>query len=92
MHSAYPVIMTLPGALRLAGVLLAVIAALSAAAGVFAVVGTLTVAAGQDGSIGLLMLFYGGALQSLWQTVAGGTMSLLCFAAARLLEAARVPR
>jgi hypothetical protein len=78
--------MTLAAALRLAGWLLAFIAAASAVLGVITVGSAITNAGGPDGSLGILMLFISGALQSLWATVAGAAMALLCFAAARLVE------
>jgi len=78
--------MTLPTTLRFMGWLLAVIAAGSAVMGVITVTSTITHAGGPDGSLGILLLFMSGALQSLWQTVAGAAMALLCFAVARLLE------
>jgi len=81
--------MTLPTALRLMGWVLAAIAAGSAVLSLFTVAGTLAAGGGPEGSMGLLVLFMSGALQSLWQTVAGAAMALLCFAAARLLEGAR---
>lgn len=81
--------MTLPTALRLMGWLLAAIAAGSAMLGIFTIIGTLTANSGPDTSMGILLLFMSGSLQALWQTIAGTAMALLCFAAARLLEAAR---
>lgn len=81
--------MTLPATLRLVGVLLAVTAAGSVAAGLFSAVGTWKAGSGPDASLGLLLLFLGGAVQSFWQALAGAALALLCFAAARLLEAAR---
>lgn len=81
--------MTLPGALRLVGILLAVTAGGSALAGLFSAVGTLQAGSGPDASLGLLMLFLGGAVQSFWQALAGAALALLCFAAARLLNAVR---
>jgi hypothetical protein len=81
--------MTLPGLLRLVGVLLAVTAAGSVALGLFSVVGTLQASGGPDASLGILMLFLGGAVQSFWQALAGAALALLCIAAARLLETAR---
>lgn len=81
--------MTLPGLLRLIGVLLAVTAAGSVAVGLFSAVGTLRASSGPDASLGILMLFLGGAVQSFWQALAGAALALLCFAAARLLKTAR---
>ena len=81
--------MTLPGALRLVGTLLAVTAGGSALAGLFSAVGTWQASSGPDPSLGILMLFLGGAVQSFWQALAGAALALLCCAAAQLLDAAR---
>lgn len=81
--------MRLAAGLRLVGVSMAVTAAGSVAAGVFSAVGTLQAGSGPEASLGLLLLFLGGTVQSFWQALAGAALALLCFAAARLLEAAR---
>ncbi len=79
---------TLPAALRLVGGLLASAAAASAATGLFSAIGTWVATSGPEASMGLVVLFMGAALQSFWQMTVGAAVALLCFAAARLLEAA----
>ena len=81
--------MTLPGLLRLVGVVLAVTAAGSVAVGLFSAVGLLRASGGPDASLAIVMLFLGGTVQSFWQALAGSALALLCFTAARLLETAR---
>ncbi len=78
--------MTLPTALRLTGWFLAAVAAGSLVLAAYSIVGTMAASGGPDASMGLLVLFMGGALQSIWQAAAGAALALLCFAAARLLE------
>ena len=81
--------MKLASALRLVGVLLAVIAVGSALVAVYSTVGLMVSNSGPDGSMGLLVLFMAETMQSAWQTIAGAAMALLCFAAARLLDGMR---
>ena len=81
--------MTLPGLLRLVGVLLAVTAAGSVVVGLFSAFGMLRASGGPNASLGILMLFLGGAVQSFWQALAGSALALLCVSATRLLEARR---
>jgi hypothetical protein len=78
---------TLAGALRLTGSLLALIAAGSAIMGAVVLVEAASALGGPDGSMGIVTVIIGGTMQLLWQAVAGTAMALLCFAAARLLGA-----